>query len=235
MYSIRYYPNHFPVKASHNRSSPNTSFETRVEQLGKSEYTEIELEKWQIHHQVGKAFDGKGWLEDGSMYDLIAISEEVNFPCFVQDKQYLYTSETTKVVSEQAIKRLRNDPDSPNPLHAIPVEINLNSLKEYILTKGESAIKGGWFREMNVANVEVAYLGGGSVTESSDWERYEASGGMISALRIDIPIDSEDINDFIKVLLTKDGNCVIYKQFGEMDLLKISMPLFQIAKDYLVK
>lgn len=232
MYKIKKYPERFPV-ASVQVSPGFTSatFHTKVEELGKSEYTEIDLTKLLIEHHVGEKFEGIGYLEDGSQYDIIAVSTVEKFPCFVEGKEFLYTSGTKREISEQAIARLRKYPDLTNQLLAEPVKINLVDMKE-ILQKGEAAIKGGWFRGMQIENVEVAYLGGGSVTESSDWERYETSGGTISALRIDVPtLDVEE--EMIKLLLTKDGNCVIYRNFGEQKILKIAMPLFQLAKKFL--
>lgn len=233
MYKIKKHPEHYPVKSVQvNPGFTSASFYTEVRQLGKSEYTEIDLTKLLVEHHVGEKFEGVGYLEDGSQYDLIAVSTIEKFPCFLEGNEFLYTSGTKREISEQALARLRRYPDLQNQLLAEPVKINLVELKQEILQNGDAAIKGGWFRGMQIENVEVAYLGGGSVTESSDWERYETSGGTISALRIDVPtLDVEE--ETIKLLLTKDGNCVIYRNFGEQELLKIAMPLFQVAKEFL--
>lgn len=234
MYRVTQYPVNFPiVTADVNPGFSSAMFKTAVEVLGRSEYTD-ELTKLQVTHDIGNEFKGKGWIEDGSNVDLVAISDVQRFPCFAQGTQYLYTSGTTRVISEQALKRLRRYPeDTQNCLVAEPVKINLINFKEYILTHGEAAVKGGWFRGMQIANVEVAYLGGGTVAESSDWERYEASGGTISAIRIDLPtLDPEE--EKIKLLFTKDGNCVLYKNdTGELDLLRITLPIFESAKDFI--
>lgn len=233
MYSIKTYPEEFPVvSAEVNPGYAVATFNTRVDYLGKSEYREVELEKYQISHETGEKFEGHGWLEDGSSYDLIAVSSTESFPCFIENNEFLYTSDTKRVISEQAIARLKKWPKPENKLIANQVKINLTDLKDHLLNNATGAIKGGWFKGMQVANVEVAYLGGGSVTESEDWEKYEASGGTISALRIDIPTaDVEE--ESIKILLTKDGNCVVYKKYGELDLLKVVIPIFQTAKEFI--
>lgn len=235
MYGISQYPASFPVSSAEvSPGYANVNFKTLIEHLGKSEYTEIELDKYLVSHETGEKFEGHGWLEDGSSYDLIAVSSKEKFPCFIESQEYLYTSYTQRAISEQAISRMKKFPKPDNKLIANPVKINLISLKEYLQDNEAGDIKGGWFRGMKVANVEVAYLGGGSVTESEDWEKYEASGGSISALRIDIPTaDVEE--ETIKLLLTKDGNCVVYKKFGELELFRIVIPLFRIAKQFIEK
>jgi hypothetical protein len=236
LYRIERYPNSFPIETAEvsNGEGINT-LKTQVQILGKSEYTEIELDKIQVIHEVGSQFKGKGILEDGSIYDIVAVSTAEKFPCFIKDKQYLYTSGTKRVISEQAIRRLKQFPDmDPDKrLEASSVKIDLVEFKEYLQDSKEGAIKGGWFRGMKIENVEVAYLGGGTVTESEDWEKYETSGGTISALRIDIPTIEED-TDSIKVLLTRDGNLVIYRHFDEYNSLKIAMPIFEAVENFIV-
>ncbi|WP_025950477.1 hypothetical protein [Geobacillus thermocatenulatus] len=233
LYKIEQYPNEFPVRSAEiNPGYTQSTFKTTVEHLGRSEYTQIDLEKVQIIHEIADKFEGKGILEDGSIYDLVAISKEERFPCFIKNREFLYTSGTNRIISEQAIKRLRRHYNPDNCLIAKGVKIDLGSFKEHLEQSREGAIKGGWFRGMQIENVEVAYLGGGSVTESDDWERYETSGGTISALRIDIPVtDGEE--DAIKTLLTRDGNLVIYKNYGEHEMLRIAMPIFEAAEQFI--
>lgn len=234
MYSIENYPTELPVESEQvtNQGIQRVDFKTSVKFLGDSEYESTSLKKLQIIHEVGSVFAGRGILEDGSIHDIIATSQTEVFPAFVKDETYLYTSGTRREISVQAIKRLRqfNKPD--NFLAAKNVKINLTDFKAHLEESNEGAIKGGWFRGMQVQNVEVAYLGGGAVTASDDWERYETSGGTISAMRIDLPLgDIED--EPTKVLLTHDGNCVVYKNVGEHDLLNIAIPLFEAAEQFI--
>ncbi|KMJ59398.1 hypothetical protein AB685_00460 [Bacillus sp. LL01] len=236
MYKIERYPETFPISSAEVNTGEGTStFVTTVNILGKGEYTDVDLDKVQIKHQLGDKFDGKGMLEDGSIYDIVAISTEEKFPCFVKDKEFIYTSGTRRIISEQALRRLRSHPDMDvsKRLEAKSVKIDLVKFKEHLQTSREGAIKGGWFRGMKIENVEVAYLGGGSVTESEDWEKYETSGGSISALRIDIPGLTED-SEAIKTLLTRDGNLVIYRHFDEYEMLGIAVPIFEAVENFLL-
>lgn len=235
LYRIDRYPEEFPIQSGEVNSGEGiATFKTHVEMLGRSEYTEITLDKIQVIHELGNQFEGKGMLEDGSVYDLVAISTVEKFPCFVKDKSFLYTSGTKRVISEQAMRRLRVHPSIAveKRLSAKPVKIDLVKFKEYLQQSKEGAIKGGWFRGMKIENVEVAYLGGGTVTESEDWEKYETSGGTISALRIDIPgLDEDDA--VTKTLLTQDGNPVLYRHFDEYRSLTIAMPIFEAAENFI--
>ncbi|AMQ19672.1 hypothetical protein [Geobacillus sp. JS12] len=232
LYKIEKYPNEFPVHSAEvNPGYTQNTFRTTVKYLGKSEYTRIDLEKVQIIHEIADKFEGKGILEDGSIHELVAISKEEQFPCFIKNREFLYTS-GKRIISEQALKRLRRHNKPDNHLIAKSVKIDLVAFKEYLEQSREGDIKGGWFRGMQIENVQVAYLGGGSVTESDDWERYETSGGTISALRIDIPVTGEE-EDAIKTLLTRDGNLVIYKNYGENEMLRIAMPIFEAAEQFI--
>ncbi|MDM5429079.1 hypothetical protein [Bacillus mycoides] len=234
MYKIETYPTEFPLQSEDvtNRGIERVNFKTTVKLLGDSEYERTSLKKLQIIHEIGSVFTGQGILEDGSIHNIIATSNTEVFPAFVKDETYLYTSGTKREVSVQAIKRLRQFKRPDNFFVAQNVKINLTDFKAHLEESNEGAIKGGWFRGMQVKNVEVAYLGGGAVTASDDWERYETSGGTISAMRIDLPLgDIED--EPTKVLLTHDGNCVVYKNVGEHDLLSIAVPLFEAAEQFI--
>lgn len=235
MFRIKSYPTSFPVESAEvNNGISSVNFKTIVKLLGDSEYESTPLKKIQIQHEIGVSFQGKGILEDGSIYDLVGTASTEVFPCFVKDEEYLYTSGTKREISAQALKRLRQFKMPLNFLEAVNVKLNLTDFKSYLEDSQEGAIKGGWFRGMKVKNVEVAYLGGGSVTASDDWERYETSGGTISALRIDLPIGELE-DDPIKVLITQDGNCVVYKSVGEHDLLSIAIPLFNAVEQFIIE
>ncbi|MDN5389994.1 hypothetical protein QMZ64_21640 [Bacillus sp. LB7] len=232
MHRIQTSPVSYPVESEEVSTGINSvTFKTKVEHIGQSEY-DSNLKKLKISHQIGGAFEGKGILEDGSIHNIIATATTEEFPCFVKDELYLYTSGTRREVSAQALRRLRRFKKHDNHLIAENIKLNLLDFKSYLEHSEEGNIKGGWFRGMSVKNVEVAYLGGGAVTESDDWDRYETSGGEISALRIDLPLgDLED--EPTKVLLTRDGNCVVYKNVGEHGLLNIAIPLFNAAEQFI--
>ncbi|MFP7229123.1 hypothetical protein SFB99_12960 [Bacillus altitudinis] len=234
MHKIETAPESYPVESEEVTVSAikkaKVTFKTTVNHIGQSEYDD-ELKKLKFTHEVGGKFQGKGILEDGSIHEIIATASTEEFPCFMKEDKYLYTSGTTRVVSTQSLVRLKRFRKPDNQLIAQNIKLNLLDFKSYLEDSEEGNIKGGWFKGMAVKNVEVAYLGGGAVTESADWDRYETSGGEISALRIDLPTDN--LEEFTKVLLTRDGNCVVYKNFGENKLLSIAMPLFNAAEQFI--
>lgn len=122
-----------------------------------------------------------------------------------------------------------------NQYNSVPINVNLRELKEEIEDGALAQIKGGWWRDLKIADVEVAYLGGGTVTASKNWSSYEESEGIISALRLDVPNPIEAQNDILSVLLTKEGNLVVYRKIEtEKQLFDIAMPLFKLAKKHLI-
>ncbi|WP_054634829.1 hypothetical protein [Thalassobacillus sp. C254] len=63
---------------------------------------------------------------------------------------------------------------------------------------------------------------------------YEESEGIISALRLDVPNIMDDDEEVLKVLLTKEGNLVIYKDIPtERHLLEVATTIFNLAKNTL--
>lgn len=232
-----HFPKNFPLETTEFSTGEGRNiFKTEIRYLGLGEYTDVEVKKYQVIHPIGDSFDGKGYLEDGSVYDLIAISTNEVFNIFKTQDDFLFFSGSKKTVIEHGIKRLINGTASygENRFHSEKVSINLRTLKEELEQGALAQIKGGWWRDLKIADVEVAYLGGGTVTESQYWNTYEESDGIISALRLDVPNPLDNDDEILKVLLTKEGNLVIYKKITtERELLDIALTLFNVAKKHL--
>ncbi|MCY8114083.1 hypothetical protein MOE90_14050 [Bacillus spizizenii] len=231
------FPEQLPLETNEfNTGSESQSFKTTLKNLGSTEYTEEDLKKYQVIHPIGDSFTGKGYLEDGTAHDIIAISADETFNVAKSDDDFLYFWGSKKSIIEHGIKRLIDGTvgRGNNQYNSQPITIDLRKLKEELEENDNAAIKGGWWRDLKIADVEVAYLGGGTVTASQNWSSYEESDGIISALRLDVPNPIENEDDILSVLLTKDGNIVVYKKVGEKNLFDIAMPLFTIAKKHLI-
>lgn len=233
-----HFPKDLPIEttAFNTGKGDRNSFKTEIRYLGLSEYTDETVLKYQVNHPIGESFIGKGYIEDGTPYDIIAVSTNEAFNIFKTDDEYLLFSESKKAIIEHGIRRLNDGTVAygDNQFISKQIKINLRSLKEDLEQGASAQIKGGWWRDLKIADVEVAYLGGGTVTESQYWSNYEDSEGTISALRLDVPnpLNSED--EILKVLLTQEGNLVVYKKItNEKDLLDISIPLFNLAKKHI--
>ncbi|MFP7313737.1 hypothetical protein [Bacillus safensis] len=231
------FPNELPVETTPFNSGDNKqSFKTTLKSLGKTEYIDEELSKFQVLHPIGDSFVGKGYLEDGSSYDLVAVSTNESFNVAKSDNEFLYFWGSKKAIIEHGIKRLIDGTIGAgnNRYDSKTVTIDLRALKKELEDGALASIKGGWWRELMIADVEVAYLGGGTVTESENWNDYEKTEGIISALRLDVPNPIEKNKDILSVLLTKEGNLVVYKKVDEKELFEIAIPLFNIARKHLI-
>ncbi|GAB6170528.1 hypothetical protein JCM15765_33240 [Paradesulfitobacterium aromaticivorans] len=239
LFHIERYPVNLPIETMPTtaNSQTNITLRTKVELLGHSEYGT--LTKLQITHDLGHDFEGVGYSkEQGRIDDLIHIASENAFPAFVDDgRQWLISAYSSKQVFNAAFKRLRAwMPIDANEsqLRAKPVGIDLLRMKDSYDQQAEGPqIKGGWFSRIQLLNVDVAYIGGSDVATSEDWDRYETNG-LISAMRVDYPNDDPDQEPF-RLLLTKDGSVFSYKVFPEGEFLKLILPIFDFAKQFITE
>lgn len=234
---IENFPREFPVTTNEVRTRDNRlMFTSTIRELGISEYTEENIHKYQVIHPIGNTFEGRGIIEDGSEHELVAVSRNETFNIFKTEDDYLLFTDAKKAVIEHGIKRLTDGTHDhgENSFRTAKVTINLTSLKEEIQAGALGRIRGGWWRDLSIDSVEVAYLGGGTVTDSHYWNTYEESEGIISALRLGVPNLLDDENEELKVLLTKEGNLVVFKDIpNEGHLLEIATTVFNLAKNHL--
>jgi hypothetical protein len=241
LFKITKFPEEFPIKTQPTATGLNDNFqlETKVERIGKGEYKEKNLTKLMVTHDKGTKFEGIGYSEEsGRIGDIISLAEEKEFPAFVfPENDYLFSAFSSKEVFNQAFKRLSNyydtfEVEGKKRLITQKVKINLHKVKTSYTDEDTSpAIMGGWFRDLKITNVDVAYLGGGGVEGSDDWTKYETSG-KISALRLDFPNPNLDEEPF-RLLLTSDGSIFSYKSFREHDFLKIVVPIFEYITQFI--
>lgn len=235
LFRIERYPTTLPIETLPTIANTQTdiTLKTKVELLGQSEYGN--LVKLQVSHDQGHSFEGVGYSQEhGRIDDIIHIANENIFPAFVDsDHQWLISAYSSKPVFNAAFKRLRawRPVGDESILMAKPVEIDLLQMKAAYDQQAEGPqIKGGWFSRIQLLNVDVAYLGGTDVATSEDWDRYEANG-LISAMRVDYPNDDPDLEPF-RLLLTKDGSIFSYKIFLEGEFLRLILPIFDFAKQF---
>lgn len=238
MHKLENFPLNFPVETTpfNTARGDRNSYTTEIHHLGISEYREEEILKYQVIHHLGENFEGTGYSEDGTTFDLVAISTVQTFNMYKTNDDHLLFSGSKKAILEHGIRRLVDGTYTyeDNMFRSQELTINLRQLKEEMEAGALAQIKGGWWRNLMIADVEVAYLGGGTVTQSQNWNAYEESEGIISALRLDLPNPLENEDEILKVLLTKNANLVIYKKVeSEKDLLDIAVPLFNLAKNHL--
>lgn len=238
LFKIEVYPTMFPVTIDPLNMGIGDDFRlrTKVEMLGMGEYSEKSLEKLKVTHDVGRKFEGVAYSsEHGRLEDLVSIAEEKEFPVFVfPEKDYLFSAFSSKEMFNSAFKRLRQytgllEKTEGKYLSVSPIKLDLQKIKDsYTRDAMGPKVMGGWFRELNITNVDVAYIGGGGVDDSDDWFRYETSG-KISALRLDFPGENPE-EEPLRLLITSDASIISYKHLPENYLLKLFVPIIEFIK-----
>ncbi|WP_054634830.1 hypothetical protein [Thalassobacillus sp. C254] len=161
MQKLESFPQNFPARTNSMGTGTTTlQFTSEIRELGLSEYTEEEINKYQVLHPIGNSFEGKGIIEDGSEHDLIAVSRDETFNIFRTQDDFLLFSDAKKAIIEHGIKRLTEgtyDHGEGNVFKSEKITIDLSSLKEEIQAGALGRIRGGWWRGLQIADVEVAY------------------------------------------------------------------------------
>lgn len=242
LFKLEKFPSKWPIETTpaSGAGMGDLKLLTKVEALGRGEYKEKNLEKVMITHDKAERFSGVGYSETfGRIEDLIGIANESEFPAFIMpEKDYLFAAYSSKEMFNQAFRRLNQhtniyDADAKDKeLRAKPVKIDLQKVKDSF-TKGTDSpkIQGGWFKNLQITNVDVAYIGGGNVDDSDEWTKYETSG-KISALRLDYP-NADIEGEPLRILLTSDGTVFNYKNFSEKDLLALVVPIFEYVIEFI--
>lgn len=92
--------------------------------------------------------------------------------------------------------------------------VNLRDVKADLFKN----IRGGWFRELRIANTRSAGIFGPTVAEGEDWNRYETNGNM-SALLVEIAVGEGEEGE--SVMVTQQGTVVLYTPYSENDALAL--------------
>ena len=236
LYSISQFPAALPVNTVPvDIPGAAVQMRTKLDELGTSEYGN--LRKLQFTHDLGSRYEGIGYSEtQGRIDDLIFIADERVFPLFIYPEQdWLFCAYSRKATFDSAIRRIASyAPPGQSTLVANRLRLDLTAIKAALEAVADgSRIRGGWFNHLQLLNVEVAYLGGDEVCDSDDWSRYEANGD-ISALKIDIPHFDEEESP-IRIMLTKDATIVCFRALTEYAFLNICIPVFNLAKQYIIE
>ncbi len=240
IFKVLHYPDDFPVETVPTVDAGATQFElkTKVLHLGVGEYTKEDVPKVMINHDRGKKFNGVGYSEEnGRITDLISVAEDKEFPgFFIKEKEYVFTAYSNKEVYNHAFKRLNGytgaeDKGKGMYLETRPLKLDLQQLRASFEGENDApAIRGGWFKDLDITSVEVAYIGGGGVDESDEWVRYQQSG-TISALRLDFPgVDVDD--EPYRFMITSDAAIHSYKSLPENELLSILIPIYEYLIEF---
>ena len=188
--------------------------------LGESEHKAYKC--YQVTHETVRPW--KVRFHDEVRQKVITIEE---FHLFLAHDGSHLLGDTNDHVMDELLKRVQT---SHPEVRVAKRSVNLTTLRQQQAPR----IRGGWFGKLQIADVSSAAIFGPSVSESSDWERYESSG-EISALRLEAVFEG----DKTTVLVTRSSGVVLYSTYSENDALELVRvindmvgPFSEVVKDW---
>lgn len=141
------------------------------------------------------------------------------FPSYAStERDWVLTAGTSGDTAARAFKRLKGA--SPHPFHVEPVKLDLNATKARIKASNYQ-INGGWFGGLKIDGVDVAFIMGGGVTESNEWEKYEQYG-RLGSLNFTIPYNGIKL----QALITKDATIMLLQNLSEKLYLDLATGIY---------
>ena len=138
---------------------------------------------------------------DGHTYEQVI--EVVKFEMYLaSDGSHLFAA-TTDAYCEEVIKRMRSTYQYVRFGERLISITTMNRVSS-------PQISGGWFRELNIADVNAAALYGAEVTQSNDWERFSEEG-TITVLLMNYVHDTANY----KVSVSRKGGIVVFNKLTE--------------------
>lgn len=219
----QYYPiENFPIPAK-----PHSTWET-FSQLGLPEekgddsaHSTIKFEgyspyldylKYHVHHETDKPT----WLRYSRDERRRAIFIEEFHMFLPPNLSYMFIDTTVKS-SRDLLKRIKQkDPNFQYKLR----EVDLLAMKE---TQSQH-VRGGWFRELDIADVSTAAIFGDNVGESDEWEKYETKGKLSSLV-----IEFSYLGEHQSVIIGSSGAITLYSNYDESSSLKLVEKFNNIA------
>lgn len=149
------------------------------------------------------------------------VIEQLSFPMFLAPNRSHAFVQTTAIITSELFKRASETyPRLSYGDHTI-------DLKRLNRESGQH-ISGGWFRDLQIADVSAAALFGAEVSHSDDWERY-SDVGTISVLQMNY---TEQISSY-KVSVNRNGGIVIFNKMEDEDRLKLLVRLLELVSAYI--
>jgi len=148
------------------------------------------------------------------------IIEIEEFHLFVpKDRSYVFAG-TKETYCDEFFTRLRS---SYREFEFRGLRINLAKLRAEL----EMSVRGGWFKNLTIADVRTAGIFGSKVSESDDWSRYEQSG-ILSALTLELEMQGIQYN----FQLLRDGGTVLYDPLSERDCVEFLQNIRDLIYQY---
>lgn len=181
--------------------------------VGQSDYDEYL--KYFVRHEIVEQRKVRFAQEDRNQ--VIFIEE---FHLYLPPNSTYLLAETASRSSRELLKRIKaSSPDFNYTLR----EVDLLKLRQ----KLHAHVRGGWFRELEIADVATAAIFGGNVGESEEWQRYE-DAGTLSALVMEFT--HRGITHSVNI--SSGGAITLYSNYSEKDGLELVELINNIVMKY---
>jgi hypothetical protein len=184
---------------------------SRMKWLGMSEHDEYK--KYKVEHETLRDIRARF---QGEIYN--SIIHVVTFDLFAStDFSHLYAA-TREPYCNEFLHRLKSVSDG---FAYLDREIDMRALRENL----HEDVRGAWFRELEIADVNSAALWGPTVTDSDDWARYEALGNISTlSIELDFAVRRETIQ------VTRSGGIVLYGNMDEGEALEFVQKIDRLVQ-----
>jgi hypothetical protein len=171
--------------------------------------------KYQVVHETHQEVVGRYMNEPIHGY-----VRRTEFHLFRQPEQAFLFVDTNKRICREMVRRVQ---DSEIPMDLLSSEIDLSRLG----TELKSAVSGGWFRKLRIADVSTMAAFGPVVGESSEWDRLDRMGEL-GTLQVHYEFEGK----LYSVTITPDRSIVVLTTVTESEGLRLLESIQAILDGY---
>jgi hypothetical protein len=175
---------------------------SKIKFVGQSDYSDYS--KYFVRHEIVEQRKVRFAQEDRNQ--VIFIEE---FHLYIPPNATYLLAETTSRSSGELLKRIRA---SAHDFSYTVRSVNLFDLRQ----KLRGHVRGGWFKELDIADVSTAAIFGANVGDSEEWQRYEGAG-TLSALVLEFR--HRGITHSVNI--SSHGSITLYSNYSEKDALEL--------------
>jgi hypothetical protein len=175
---------------------------SNIKFVGQSDYGEYL--KFFVRHEIVEQRKVRFAQEDRNQ--VIFIEE---FHLYIPPNLTYLFAETPSRSARELLKRIKTShPEFDYTLR----EVNLLELRQ----KLHAHVRGGWFKELEIADVSTAAIFGANVGDSEEWQKYEDAGAL-SALVLEFKHRgaSHSVN------ISSNGAITLYSNYSEKDAIEL--------------
>lgn len=166
--------------------------------------------KYDLTCEIPQKQKGRAYGTDDIFEYFIRIEEKTLYYCFCPE--VLIVSANRTVFDKFTQKFSKNDPSMPFKFKKLEVDFSYIIENQY-----SQGVKGVWLGDYPDVNIHSMYLIGNKIEDSTRYQQLISQGVTIT----NITILYDYNNDTEKIMITKDGGIILYRQTDETDALPL--------------